>query len=255
MFHRQVIAKNIGKTIYAGRTAGESYHCFTDYCRCPLTQRAMFVPGRGAFVHSISSFFFSRLQALNIPTHFVRKVNMRESLVYATTPLPFETLVRCAAIGKFAESFSIPEGTLFDRPIIEHVHTEHRVPLNESHIFSFRWLDAEDMDDLQILASKILDFLRGMFMGHGFYLMEVRLLFGKSLQDGEFFLAGDLSPESFCVMDVTTKELFGRQCIFNGAHNPVKHYQKIAERLGIRGEFHDDGKSAHVFPFVGKKND
>ena len=51
-----------------------------------------------------------RLAEVGIPTHFVRRLNMREQLVREVEIIPLEVVVRNVAAGSFAKRFEIEEG-------------------------------------------------------------------------------------------------------------------------------------------------
>jgi phosphoribosylaminoimidazole-succinocarboxamide synthase len=256
MEHKRILTQTPGKTIYAGTKEGEVYHCFTDTYYCPLTQQTVDIPGKGAISHRLSTFFFSKLHHLGVPTHFIRTINLRESLMYATETLPFDLRIRCVSSPCFSKDFGTPEGKIFDSPMVEFIHKD-RI-LSESMIMALEWMDLADLDQLQTLTLKIVDYLRGMFMGVGLNLMELTLTMGRGFED-DFFLAGAFSPETFCVKDVESGELWSMpfdspqgQPAWTDASCAVekqaflRHYQTIARRFGI---YLGGPRSSCIIPF------
>ena len=63
----------------------------------------------------------TRLTEAGIPTHFIRRLNMREQLVREVEIVPVEVVVRNIAAGSICKRFNIEEGTAaaaFDRRIL-----------------------------------------------------------------------------------------------------------------------------------------
>ena len=59
----------------------------------------------------ISEFLMTRLAEIGVPTHFIRRLNMREQLVHQVEIIPIEVVVRNIAAGSIAKRFGIEEGT------------------------------------------------------------------------------------------------------------------------------------------------
>ena len=60
-----------------------------------------------------------RLEEIGVPTHFIRRLNMREQLVREVEIIPLEVVVRNIAAGSLSERFGIAEGTALPRSIVE----------------------------------------------------------------------------------------------------------------------------------------
>ncbi len=60
-----------------------------------------------------------KLAAAGVPTHFVRLLNERESLVKAMKMVPVECVVRNVCAGSMAKRYGIEEGTRLAEPIFE----------------------------------------------------------------------------------------------------------------------------------------
>ena len=226
-----------GKIIYEGPAPGQNLHYFTDTFYCSQAKKSIEIPGKGAIINRISALLFSRLKALGIPSHFLRPINMRKSLMLSTIPVPIKVVVRTCALGTYAKNYGLNEGKIFDRPTLEFYALTSNSPLiSENQILSFDWLSAEELEDLQTFIAQLTCFFRGLLSGIGFHLMETTFSIGKCHEEEEesmFVLIDELSPETFCVMDIETKECFGSHFILASSYEPCIHYQKIATRLGI----------------------
>ena len=108
-----------------------------------------------------------------MPTHFIRRLNMREQLIRMVEMIPLEVVVRNYAAGSLSKRLGIPEGQQLPRPIIEFYYKDDALgdPLvSEEHIVAFNWASQQDIDDMIALALRVNDFLSGMFLGVGIRL-------------------------------------------------------------------------------------
>ena len=86
-----------------------------------------------------------RLGEIGIPTHFVRRLNMREQLVREVEIIPIEVVIRNVAAGSLAQRFGIPEGTPLPRSIVEYYYKYDELGdpmVSEEHITAFGWANA-----------------------------------------------------------------------------------------------------------------
>ncbi|PPE03001.1 phosphoribosylaminoimidazolesuccinocarboxamide synthase [Holospora curviuscula] len=233
---KKIISQNPGRIVYATSKETECFHYFTDIIACPISGKEIELPGKGVINHRVSGFFFSKLQQLNIPTHFIRMLNMRQSLMHTTLPLAFDVRVICSASSVVAKEFNVQANYVFPRPIIEYIHIGTGRLLNETHLMAFSMLEMQDFDELHNTVLRVVDSMKGMCIGMRFQLMELKLQLGCGLNyntDSPFLLCGDFSPESFSVLDLETNIILGGENITNAVYPPNLHYRNIAARLGI----------------------
>ena len=97
----------------------------------------------------ISEYLMTRLGEAGIPTHFVRRLNMREQLVREVEIIPIEVVIRNIAAGDFAKRLGIAEGAALPRSIVEYYYKSDELadPLvSEEHITAFGWATTQDID-------------------------------------------------------------------------------------------------------------
>ena len=102
------------------------------------------------------------LNAIGVPTHFIRRLNMREQLIRMVEMIPLEVVVRNYAAGSLSKRLGIPEGQQLPRPIIEFYYKDdalHDPLVSEEHIVAFNWATQQDIDDMIALALRVNDFL------------------------------------------------------------------------------------------------
>jgi phosphoribosylaminoimidazole-succinocarboxamide synthase len=105
-----------------------------------------------------------------VPTHFIRRLNMREQLIREVEIIPLEVVVRNVAAGSLAKRLGIEEGTQLPRSIIEFYYKNDALNdpmVSEEHITAFGWATPQEIDDIMALAIRVNDFLSGLFLGVG----------------------------------------------------------------------------------------
>ena len=152
-----------------------------------------------------------KLGEIGIPTHFVRRLNMREQLVREVEIIPLEVVVRNVVAGSLAKRFGIPEGTALPRSIVEYYYKSDELGdpmISEEHITAFGWATPQDIDEILSLALRVNDFLLGLFLGVGLRLVDFKLEFGRLYENEEMriVLADEISPDNCRLWDVKTNE-------------------------------------------------
>jgi len=75
--------------------------------------------GKGVLNNRISEHIMENLNRIGVPTHFIRRLNMREQLVREVEIIPLEVVVRNVAAGSISTRFGLPEGEPLPRTIVE----------------------------------------------------------------------------------------------------------------------------------------
>ncbi len=194
------------------------------------------VEGKGVLNNRLSEFFMSGLNGIGVPTHFIRRINMREQLVRMAEIVPLEVVVRNFAAGGLTERLGIPEGTPLPRPIVEYYFKDDKLGspfVSEEHIIAFNWANQQDLDDIVALALRVNDFLSGVMLGVGVRLMDFRIEAGR-VWEGDFMrliLADEISPDSMRLWDLRQPERADGSVNEPGPLADV--YTELARRLGV----------------------
>ena len=149
-----------------------------------------------------------RLGEVGVPTHFIRRVNMREQLIKEVEIIPVEVVVRNVAAGSIAERFKMEEGTPLPRSIVEYYYKSDDLGdpmVTEEHITAFGWASYQELDEILNLALRINDFLTGIFIGIGLKLVDFKIEFGRlwEEEDMRIVLADEISPDNCRLWDFT----------------------------------------------------
>jgi len=189
----------------------------------------------------ISEFLMLRLAEINIPTHFVRRLNMREQLIKEVEIIPIEVVVRNVAAGSLSSRLGITEGTRLPRSIVEYYYKNDALNdpmVAEEHITAFGWATPPDMDDIVHLTLRINDFLTGLFLGVGITLVDFKIEFGRLYEneDMRIVLADEISPDNCRLWDTKTNEKMDKDRFRRDLGKIEEAYQEVARRLGILPE-------------------
>ena len=204
------------------------------------------ITGKGVLNNRISEYLMLRLGEIGVPTHFVRRLNMREQLVRQVEIIPIEVVVRNVAAGSISTRLGIPEGEALPHTLLEYYYKDDALgdPLiAEEHIACFGWATHEEMQDISSMAIRVNDFLCGMFAAINIRLVDFKLEFGR-IYDGDYsrvILADEISPDGCRLWDMTTGEKLDKDRFRRDLGGEEEAYQEVARRLGLLNE--DNGPS------------
>ncbi|MEQ9361902.1 MAG: phosphoribosylaminoimidazolesuccinocarboxamide synthase, partial [Rhodospirillales bacterium] len=202
MARRRQIYEGKAKVLFEGPEPGTIVQYFKDDATAFNNQKKGTITGKGVLNNRISEYLMLRLGEIGVPTHFVRRLNMREQLVREVEIIPVEIIVRNVAAGTFSKRFGMEEGTALPRSIIEFCYKSDELgdPLiAEEHVTAFGWATPQDMDEIMALSLRINDYLSGLFMGIGLKLVDFKLEFGRLWENDQtmrIVLADEISPDS-----------------------------------------------------------
>lgn len=238
MARRKKVYEGRAKILYEGPEPGTLIQYFKDDASVEPVQAGTSVEGKGVLNNRLSEFFMSGLNAIGVPTHFIRRINMREQLVRMAEIIPLEVVVRNFAAGDISERLGIPEGTPLPRPIVEYYYKDERLKLPlvaEEHIVAFGWANQQDLDDIVALALRVNDFLSGVMLGVGIRLADFRIEVGR-IWEGDFMrliVADEISPDSMRLWDLRAAETPDKDGQTRDPGPLADVYTDLARRLGV----------------------
>ena len=238
---RRRIYEGKAKVLFEGPEPGTLVQYFKDDATAFNNKKKGIITGKGVLNNRISEYLMVRLAEIGIPTHFVRRLNMREQLVREVEIIPVEVVVRNVAAGSFTKRFGVEEGTPLPRSIIEFCLKNDELgdpTICEEHITAFGWASTQDIDDMMQLSLRINDFLSGLFRGVGLRLVDFKLEFGRLWEEDEMriVLADEISPDSCRLWDVHTDEKLDKDRFRRDLGQVEQAYQEVARRLGVLPE-------------------
>ena len=239
MARRKKIYEGKAKILYEGPEPGTIVQYFKDDATAFNAEKKATIAGKGVLNNRISAHLMTKLEAIGIPTHFIRSINMREQLVRKVEIIPIELVVRNIAAGSLCKRLGLKEGTVLGRPLVEYYYKKDELgdPLvGEDHIITFGWADPYELEEMVAMAWRVNDYMNGMFAGLGLKLVDFKLEFGRIWgEHGELYivLADEFSPDNCRLWDAETGEKLDKDRFRYDLGDLVEGYQKIAEKLGL----------------------
>ena len=238
MARRKKIYEGKAKTLYEGPEPGTIIQYFKDDATAFNAEKKAVIEGKGVLNNMLSEYFMTGLNTIGVPTHFIKRINVREQLVRACEMVPLEVIVRNFAAGSMAKRLGMDEGTQLPRPIVEYCLKDDKLgdPLvTEEHIAAFGWASQQDMDDILSLALRVNDFLSGVMYGVGIRLVDFKIEIGR-VYDGDFqrlIVADEISPDSCRLWDIATGRKLDKDVFRRDLGSLTDAYTEVATRLGV----------------------
>ncbi len=235
---RKKVYEGKAKILYEGPEPGTLIQYFKDDATAGNGIKKEVVEGKGVLNNRLSEFFMTGLNAIGVPTHFIKRINMREQLIRTVEIIPLEVVVRNTAAGSITTRLGIPEGTALPRPIVEFYFKDDKLgdPLvSEEHIIAFGWASQQDLDDVIALALRVNDFMSGIMMGVGIKLVDFKIEVGR-VWEGEYqrlIIADEISPDSCRLWDVKTGQKLDKDVFRRDLGSLSDAYTEVARRLGV----------------------
>ncbi len=241
MARRRKVYEGKAKVLYEGPEPGTLVQHFKDDATAFNNEKHGIITGKGVLNNRISEYIMTRLGDLGVPTHFVRRLNMREQLIREVEIIPIEVIVRNVAAGSLSKRLGISEGTPLPRSVVEYCYKSDDLgdPLiTEEHITCFGWATPPELDEMMSLALRINDFVSGMFVAVGIRLIDFKVEFGRLYQDEDvrIVLADEISPDSCRLWDIESNEKLDKDRFRRDLGGVAEAYQEVARRLGILPE-------------------
>jgi phosphoribosylaminoimidazole-succinocarboxamide synthase len=235
---RTRIYEGKAKILYEGPEPGTVIVHYKDDTTAFDSQKKAVIDGKGVLNNRISELIFTRLNELGLPTHFLKRINMREQLLREVEIIPLEVVVRNVAAGSLAKRLGLEEGHALPRSIIEFYYKNdalHDPMVSEEHITAFNWATPQEIDDIMHMAIRINDFMSGLFLGIGIKLIDFKVEFGRLYENDmmRVVLADEISPDSCRLWDVKTNDKLDKDRFRRDMGGLMEAYQEVARRLGL----------------------
>lgn len=189
---------------------------------------------KGPVNNRFNAFVMEKLAAAGVPTHFVRRLDDRESLVKRLTMLPLECVVRNLAAGSLCRRYGVEEGRVLMPPTFEFFLKSDPLGdpmVNEYHIQSLGWAESWQVERMKDLTFRINDILTPLFLAGGMILVDYKLEFG--LSNDELVLGDEVTPDGCRVWDRDTREKLDKDRFRQDLGRVVESYELIGQRLGL----------------------
>ena len=191
------------------------------------------IAGKGVINNQMSNRLMQLLERQGVPTHFVRELSQRETLVKKVQIVPLEVIIRNISAGSFAKHYGVEEGIVFDQPTIEYSYKNDALGdplLNARHALALKLVTKEELATIEALSFKVNDLLKEFWAGCGVTLVDFKMEFGR-LSDGTIVLADEISPDTCRLWDSETKEKLDKDRFRRDLGGVEEAYAEIMRRL------------------------
>ena len=191
------------------------------------------IAGKGVINNQMTNRLMDKMEKAGIPTHFVKELSQRETLVKKVSIVPLEVIVRNISAGHFASRYGVEEGIVFDQPTIEFSYKNddlHDPLLNEYHAIALKLATREEIDLIKKYSFADNDVLKAFWRECGVTLVDFKLEFGKT-SDGTIVLADEISPDTCRLWDSKTHEKLDKDRFRRDMGGVEDAYAEIMKRL------------------------
>jgi phosphoribosylaminoimidazole-succinocarboxamide synthase len=194
------------------------------------------IADKGVVNNTMSNIVFALIEEAGVPTHLVKQLNDRDTVVKAVEILPLEVIVRNVAAGHFSQRYGVEEGTPLARTALEFSLKRDDLgdPLiNDDHVIALELATEEEIAQVKAYARKVNEVMSAFFLGKGLKLIDFKIEFGK-LPDGTIILADEVSPDTCRLWDVETGEKMDKDRFRRDLGKVEETYQEVLAR--VKGE-------------------
>lgn len=188
---------------------------------------------KGVINNRVTNHIMQMLEKEGIPTHFIKEISDRETLVKKVTIVPLEVIIRNIAAGSFSKRYGVEEGKKLIEPTLEFSYKDDSLgdPLiNEYHIIALGLASRKELDLISEYAFKVNKILSAYLLELGIELVDFKIEFGKT-SDGSLVLADEISPDTCRFWDSKTHEKLDKDRFRRDMGNVEEAYHEIMKRL------------------------
>ena len=191
------------------------------------------IAGKGVINNRMSNMLMQMLEQEGVPTHFVKELSDRDTLVKKVSIVPLEVIIRNISAGSFAKHYGVEEGIVFDAPTIEFSYKNDDLGdplLNRYHALALKLATEEEIDTITRYAFKVNEVMKEYFLNLNIRLVDFKLEFGR-LSDGTIVLADEISPDTCRFWDKDTNEKLDKDRFRRDLGGVEDAYNEVMRRL------------------------
>ena len=191
------------------------------------------IAGKGVINNKMTNLLMARLEQQGIPTHFVKQLSDRDTLVKKVAIVPLEVIVRNISAGSFAKRYGVEEGIVFAAPTLEFSYKNDALGdplLNDSHALALGLATEEEIAAIRRYALAVNELLKEFWLECGVTLVDFKLEFGR-LPGGAIVLADEISPDTCRLWDSKTHEKLDKDRFRRDLGGTEEAYEEVMRRL------------------------
>ena len=233
MEKKDMIYEGKAKKVYATDDPTEVIVSYKDDATALDGLKRGSIAGKGVVNNKMSNYLMQILEKHGVPTHFVKELSDRETLVKRVSIVPLEVIIRNISAGSFSKKYGVEEGIVFESPTIEFSYKNdelHDPLINEYHALALKLATKEEIDTIKSMAFKVNEVLKEYFINLGIKLVDFKLEFGL-LPDGKIVLADEISPDTCRFWDAKTNEKLDKDRFRRDMGGVEEAYQEMMRRV------------------------
>ena len=191
------------------------------------------IQSKGIINNRVTNHLMKMLEDQGIPTHLIKEISDRETLVKKVTIVPLEVIIRNVAAGSFSKRYGVEEGKELLAPTLEFSLKNDDLgdPLiNSYHVLALGLATQEEIDTIAKYAFKVNEILKKYLLDLGIKLIDFKLEFGKT-SDGTIVLADEISPDTCRFWDAKTHEKLDKDRFRRDLGNVEEAYEEMMRRV------------------------
>ena len=191
------------------------------------------IRGKGVINNRITNHLMSLLEKGGVPTHLIRELSDRETLVKKVEIVPLEGIVRNIAAGSLAKRLGLEEGARMKRTVLEYCYKNDALGdpmVNEYHILAIDFCTREELDLIAKYALRINELLTAYLREVHIELIDFKLEFGRT-GSGAIVLADEISPDTCRFWDSVTHEKLDKDRFRRDMGGEEDAYKEVLKRL------------------------
>lgn len=191
------------------------------------------ISGKGVINNKMTNYMFGMLEKEGVPTHLVKEISDRETIVKKVSIVPLEVIIRNVAAGSFSKRMGVEEGKKLLCSILEFSYKNDDLGdpfINDYYALALGLATKEELETISKYAFKVNEFMVGFFKKLNIDLIDFKIEFGKTA-DGTIILADEISPDTCRFWDSTTHEKLDKDRFRRDMGGVEEAYQEIMKRL------------------------
>ena len=220
------------KKVFATEERDELIVSYKDSATAFNGEKKGTIEGKGEINNKMSNYLFRLLEKEGIPTHYIKELNSRETLVKKVEIVPLEVIIRNVAAGSFSKKLGIVEGTPLMQPTIEFSYKNDALGdpfINSYYALALGLATQDEIDTIVKYAFAVNEVLKAKFLEVGLKLIDFKLEFGRFHK--QIILADEISPDTCRLWDVQTNEKLDKDRFRRDLGGVEEAYQEVFRRL------------------------
>ncbi len=231
---KEMIYEGKAKKVFATDQADEVLVSYKDDATAFNGEKKGTIVGKGVVNNRMSNHLMQMLEEKGIPTHYIKELSERDTIVKKVEIVPLEVIIRNKACGSFSKRYGVAEGTELKQPTIEFSYKNDDLgdPLiNTYHALALDLATDAEIAEIERLAFAVNDTLIAYFETIEIELVDFKLEFGR--YHDTIVLADEISPDTCRLWDIHTHARLDKDRFRRDMGDVEEAYLEVYKRLGI----------------------